>query len=327
MKLASYRHQGRDGIGVVSGEPARVFDITAAWPYGQAATDAPRSMLALIEAGPTAWQALRTAVADIVGEPARGLALDEVTLLPPVRRPSKICCLALNNSANRERILQGPSHPALFIKPASALIGHDADICLHADFGRVHPEPELAVIIGREAKNIREQDAYAHVFGYTVHNDITGATMRGEDTFHYRAIHPAPDDPAGVRHVDTWVSYPGRYKGSDTFGCMGPWLVTADEIADPHALAISCAHQGRLVTADSTAHLTFKTPQVLAFISRYMTLWPGDIVSLGTALQPSGGGGAVQNVDLTTLGGPVTVSIEGIGTLRNGVRRLDERGH
>jgi 2-keto-4-pentenoate hydratase/2-oxohepta-3-ene-1,7-dioic acid hydratase in catechol pathway len=147
--------------------------------------------------------------------------------------------------------------------------------------------------------------------------------MREEDTFHYRAIHPKGGNSAEVEYVDTWVSYSGRYKGADTFACMGPWLVTKDEIADPHNLAVSCHHQGRLITEDNTANLFFKTAEVIAFLSGYMTLYPGDIVSMGTALKKSAKGGAIQNVDLSKLGGPVSVTIEGLGTLSNGVRHVD----
>ncbi|MCK9511972.1 MAG: fumarylacetoacetate hydrolase family protein [Pigmentiphaga sp.] len=320
MKIASYRVDGRDGIAMVGADETLLFDIAALWPELGLAAPAPHHMIELIESGPEAMAALRA------HQPAtsRGIPLGLATLLPPVRRPSKIICLALNNSANSDRILSGPSHPATFLKPASALLGHGGHIELRPSDGRVHPEPELAVIIGREGKRIAARDALQHVFGYTVHNDITGATMRGEDTFHYRAIHPAQDGSLEPRYVDTWVSYPGRYKGSDTFACMGPWLTTADAIPDPHKLAIACHHQGRTVTEDNTGNLTYKTAEVIAFVSRYMTLWPGDIISLGTALRRSAIGGAVQNIDLAAMGGPVSVSIEGIGTLSNGVRMIEE---
>ena len=96
---------------------------------------------------------------------------------------------------------------------------------------------------------------------------------------------------------------------------MGPWLVTKDEIPDPHDLSVRCVHQGTLITAN----LFYKVPQVLAFLSYYLTLWAGDIVSLGTALQKSAGGGAGQNVDLNRFGGPIEVSIERLGTLTNSV--------
>jgi 2-keto-4-pentenoate hydratase/2-oxohepta-3-ene-1,7-dioic acid hydratase in catechol pathway len=208
----------------------------------------------------------------------------------------------------------------MFIKPSSALIGHQHDIVCKPEYGRTHPEPELAVVIGRRAKEVSVARAYEHVFGYTIHNDITSPTMRGEDTFHYRAIHPSETDAAGVKYVDTWVSYPGRYKCADTFACMGPWLVTADEIPDPHALAVSCTHQEREVTADNTRNLFYTVPEVISFLSNYMTLLPGDIVSMGTALSAaSANSGAIQNVDLNKRGGPISVMIERLGTLTNSV--------
>jgi 2-keto-4-pentenoate hydratase/2-oxohepta-3-ene-1,7-dioic acid hydratase in catechol pathway len=145
--------------------------------------------------------------------------------------------------------------------------------------------------------------------------------MREADTFHYRAIHPGPGDADGVRYVDSWVSYPARYKGADTFGPLGPWVVTADEIPDPHALRVQCRHDGRLITDDSTGNLRFSVAEVISFASRYLTLEPGDVIAMGTALRASAGGGAVQNVDLVRLGGLIEVEIERIGVLSNPVER------
>ena len=246
-------------------------------------------------------------------------AIDGLHWLPPIPRPGKLVCLALNNSANKDRIIKGPAHPAMFTKPATSLLGHGQPIRLRPDYGRVHPEPELAVVIGRGGADIAAADAYSHVFGYTIINDLTSPTMRTDDTFHYRAIHPRADDPTQIQHVDTWVSYPGRYKGTDGFGPIGPWIATRDEIADPHALTVSCLHQGRVITEDSTQNLSYKIPEVIEFVSYYMTLEPGDIIALGTALKSAGGGQAVQTVDLNLLGGPIAVSISGIGTLSNPV--------
>lgn len=324
MKLASFHYSGRDSIGIVDQAGEHVFDLAPVWTHVFGAKPCPPTMIDLIEAGPQVVGALKAALKGDTGLLRDGISIESVKLQPPVRRPSKICCIALNNSANSDRIMKGPKHPAMFTKPASALIGHGGDIEVRGSYGRTHPEPELAVIIGTEGKNIKAEDAYAHVFGYTVHNDITGATMRGEDTFHYRAIHPKKQDQLAIEYVDTWTSYPGRYKGSDTFSCLGPWIVTIDEIPDPHLLGISCNHQGRLITSDSTANLTHHTPEIIAFVSKYMTLWPGDVVSLGTALKKSTDGGAIQNVDLTRLGGPVSVTIESIGTLSNGVRLVED---
>jgi 2-keto-4-pentenoate hydratase/2-oxohepta-3-ene-1,7-dioic acid hydratase in catechol pathway len=321
VKLASFHAAGRDRVGVLV--DGQLVDVSRCIPTADGTSDnQPRTMLELIEGGATARDHVQRFVESQTAGSLQGerFAPDEVLWHAPVRRPSKICCIALNNSANADRILSGPSHPAMFIKPSSALLGHGGDVECHPEFGRTHPEPELALIIGAAAKNIREHDAYDFVFGYTIHNDITSPTMRGEDTFHYRAIHPGASDPQAVEHVDTWVSYPGRYKCSDTFACMGPWLVTKDEVPDPHNLRVRCSHKGVLITDDNTGNLFFKAPQVLAFLSRYLTLLPGDIVSLGTALQKSARGGAVQNVDLNRFGGPIEVSIERLGTLTNGVK-------
>lgn len=273
------------------------------------------SVLDVLKDWPVAAARIRAAAAS-----SPHFSVDDLSWLPPIPNPGKLVCVALNNSANKDRIMSGPKHPATFIKPASSLVGHGQPIRLRPEYGRVHPEPELAVVIGRKATDVTEADALDHVFGYTILNDLTSPHMRGEDTFHYRAIHPAPEADDGIEYVDSWVSYPGRYKGADTFGPIGPWIATTDELADPHNLSISCIHQGRVVTKDNTGNLTNHTAAVLAFVSSYQTLFPGDIVALGTALQANAGGGAVQNVDLNTLGGPIEVQIEGIGTLSNPVQ-------
>jgi 2-keto-4-pentenoate hydratase/2-oxohepta-3-ene-1,7-dioic acid hydratase in catechol pathway len=328
MRLASFHAQGRDRIGAAIADDSLVDLAEAAAASGvQSGDDAINpaafsDLIAFIEAGGRALAAMSRAVELARSRPdaVPRYAVRDVRWHPPVRRPSKLVCLALNNSANKDRILSGPQHPASFIKGANALTGHREPIVIKPVYGRCHPEPELAVVIGRRAKEIRAEDAYGHVFGYTIHNDITSPTMRGEDTFHYRAIHPAKDDPSRIEYVETWVSYPGRYKGSDTFSPLGPWLVTRDEIADPHSLTVSCHHRGELVTEDSTANLFYKVPEVLAFLSQYMTLLPGDVVSMGTALKRSAPGArAVQNVELNKLGGPISVTISGIGTLENPV--------
>ena len=316
MKIGTIIRDGEERAAVIV-DGAAVDLREAALALGRP-DEAPASVLDVIAAKDRFADSIAAAVASGAGR----IALDRVTLAPPIPHPGKILCLALNNSANKDRILSGPQHPAFFPKPASCLIGSGAAIVLRADYGRVHPEPELAVVIGRKGRDIAAEHAEAHVYGYTIMNDLTSPTMRADDTFHYRAIHPANDGSDGVRYVDTWVSYPGRYKGSDTFGPIGPWIVTRDEIADPHDLTVRCLHQGRLVTEDNTCNLFYKIPQVIAFVSAYMTLFPGDVISLGTALKSAAAGGkAVQTVDLNSMGGPIAVSISGIGTLENPVVR------
>lgn len=317
MRLASVVDGDRPFLGLEVGN--RVLDLSDAL-----GDKAPAGMLGLIEAFDTLAVSIAELERRALTDPS-GLKFhdpDGLTWQAPVPNPSKICCLALNNSANADRILKGPDHPATFVKPSSALAGHGQAIECRPEYGRVHPEPELAFVVGRKAKGVRAAEAMDYVFGYTIHNDITSPTMRGDDTFHYRAIHPKADDPRGIEYVDTWVSYPGRYKCADTFSCMGPWLVTRSEIRDPHDLTVRCIHKGETITEDNTQNLFFKIPETLEYITSYMTLLPGDIVSMGTALKKSAGGGAVQNIDLNRLGGPISVSIEGLGELRNPVAHL-----
>ena len=313
MKLGTVSVAGEQRIAVaVALDRAVVLDGAAmALPAGL-----PADVAAAMAGGPAALAALQSAAARGLPQP-----LEALHWLPPLVRPGKVVCVALNNSANKDRIIRGPAHPATFIKPASSLIGHGQPIRLRKAYGRVHPEPELALVIGKSGRDIPEAAAYQHVFGYTIINDLTSPTMREDDTFHYRAIHPKSGGSEGIEYRDTHVSYPGRYKGCDTFGPIGPWLCTRDEVPDPHDLTVRCLHQERLITEDTTRNLFYKVPQVLAFVSHYMTLEAGDIISLGTALRSAGGGQAVQTVDLNTLGGPIAVSISGLGTLSNPVVR------
>lgn len=323
LKIASVRVANEDFV-ALSGPNDDIFSLPTAQKAVLGKTeDWAYDMLALIEGGSAVLQQLTRINEALAKTPDLLASIDDSSIQwhPPVPKPSKICCLALNNSANSERIMTGPSHPAVFVKAANALVGHGQSIVVKEHYGRVHPEPELAIVIGRRAKDIAAKSAMDHVFGYTIHNDITSPTMRGEDTFHYRAIHPKRGDDADIEYIETFVSYSGRYKCSDTFSPMGPWITLRDSIADPHALLIRCDHKGQLVTEDSTQNLTHKVPEVLEFISGYMTLEPGDIVSMGSALKRVGGNGmAVQNVDLRVLGGPISVSIERIGTLSNDIR-------
>ena len=311
MKLGTVCVAGAQRIAVaLSEERAVVLDPQSMeLPAGL-----PADLMAAIAGGSAAAAVLHSAA-------ARGSAqaVDALHWLPPILRPGKVICVALNNSANKDRIIRGPAHPATFIKPASSLIGHGQPIRLRKAYGRVHPEPELAVVIGKCGRDIEEAVAYEHVYGYTIINDLTSPTMREDDSFHYRAIHPKADGAEGIEYRDTWVSYPGRYKGSDTFGPIGPWLCTRDEVLDPHQLTVRCLHQGRLITEDNTRNLFYQVPQVLAYVSQFMTLEPGDIISMGTALKSAGGGQAVQTVDLNRLGGPIAVNISGLGTLSNPV--------
>lgn len=326
MKFACYESGNGPKLGVVSSDGSLVDLSRSLGANDGIAGDAARAgdIGILIEGYKESGDAIRNALyGALSAEPRATIDTTKAIWLPPVRRPSKICCLALNNSANADRIMSGPQHPAIFLKAANALIGHRGRVRIRPEYGRVHPEPELAVVISKTASNVDAADAYDHVFGYTIHNDITSPKMRAEDTFHYRAIHPSEEGESAIKYVDTYTTYPGRYKCSDTFSPIGPWVVTRDEIPDPHNLAVILRRGTEIITQDSTANLTYKIPETLAFVTKYMTLMPGDIVSMGTALKRTTERSvAVQNIDLQTTDEPISISIDGLGTLECGVERI-----
>jgi 2-keto-4-pentenoate hydratase/2-oxohepta-3-ene-1,7-dioic acid hydratase in catechol pathway len=325
MKIACFENGSGPRLGAAATDGGLIDLAMALQRSGDEAGSAVLSsdLISLIEAGPEATMRVRRALDWAITNGGCEVDMGSITWLPPVLRPSKICCLALNNSANSERIIRGPSHPALFLKAANALLGHGGKVKVRAQYGRVHPEPELGIVIAKKATSIDAAAAYDYVYGYTIHNDITSPSMRAEDTFQYRAIHPSASGGAEIEYVDTFTSYPGRYKCSDTFSPLGPWVVTRDEISDPHDLTVTLKCGEQVVTADSTANLTNKVPETLAFITQYITLLPGDVVSMGTALKRAGGSTpAVQNIDLQHIDEPISITIDRIGTLMIGVQRL-----
>lgn len=319
MKLASYRHAGRDCVGFQAPD-GRLIDIAQLL-----GATAPADMLALLRSGSNTWQALRQRVASAdLNLP--GVSLEEVTWHPPVRTPSKIICLALNNRALDAVKIRAPTdHPAFFLKPSTALAGHGQPIRLRMSYGLTHPEPELGVVIGSTLRNATPADALAGVFGYTIVNDITSVGMREEDSFTVRYFKPG-ERPGETTVGEGHTSYPGRYKASDTFAPMGPWLVTADEVGDPATLTIRCWVEDRLVAADHTRNYVWDVPNALSHVSRTMTLLPGDIVSMGTGVGGDADDPATPHVpgvtraDLRKLSGVVKVTIERLGTLANPVQ-------
>ena len=230
----------------------------------------------------------------------------------------------MNNSASNARKISAPDHPAFFLKPPSCFIGHRETIRIRRYYGSVHPEPELAVVIGREAREVEAVDALDYVFGYTIVDDITGNGMRAEDMFHYWAIYADPNNPDETNRVEQHLSYAARYKGSDTFGVMGPWLVTADEVADPDSLDVICRVGGETIAEDSTRYYNYKVAEIISFLSFFMTLYPGDVISLGTAFKPAPGRRSIHHANLQTVAGPIEVEIEGLGTQMSDVE-IDEK--
>jgi 2,4-diketo-3-deoxy-L-fuconate hydrolase len=216
-----------------------------------------------------------------------------VRLGPPVPRPSKIICLGKNYMEHaREGGFDVPSAPLLFAKAPSSLTGPFDPILLPETSGQVDWEVELAVVIGKAGKRISRQEALHYIAGFTVMNDVSGREAQFGD--------------------GQWF----RGKSFDTFAPLGPAVVTPDEILDMTNLRLETRVDGRVMQAGSTRDLIFDIPSIIAYVSRDITLWPGDIISTGT---PSGVG-IFRDPPITLAeGNVVECSIEGIGTLRNRV--------
>jgi len=235
--------------------------------------------------------------------------LQDVTLCAPVERPGKIVCLAGNYRAHiTESGYVEPQKQArftqqLFLKPSTSLVGDGGVIELGKQNVKVGWETELAVVIGKCGKNIKEENAEEYIFGYTVLNDISerGLNSRLENR-HEREMDNFCDWLAG--------------KWFDGFAPCGPWVITKDEILDPHNLEIKFYLNGELRQHGSTRDMIFNIPEQIAYISSIMTFEAGDIISTGT---PAGAGLGDKATSLAD-GDEIVSEIERIGKLTNKVR-------
>lgn len=259
-----------------------------------------------------------------------GIDPSTVTWLPPIRRPGKILGVAINNRMGQKVAHRPFADPAFFLKPPSSLTGHRQPVVIRPTFGITHPEPELAVIIGLAGRDIAEADALDHVFGYTIINDVTSPGLKLADSI--ELIAPPGFGGAYTKLLDwrnvidedhkrsNYLTYHARSKGTDTFGPIGPWIVTADEVEDPNDLAIRSYDGDTAVFDDSTANLVFSVRRIIAHASASMTLEPGDIIHCGTAMRPAPDSPyrGLTDWDLQGVGGrPMRIDIDGLGSLVN----------
>jgi 5-oxopent-3-ene-1,2,5-tricarboxylate decarboxylase / 2-hydroxyhepta-2,4-diene-1,7-dioate isomerase len=215
----------------------------------------------------------------------------EATLKAPILRPPKIVALGLNYALHaKEGNAPVPSEPIIFMKAGSSVIGPEETILLPTDLGRMDHEVELAVIIGRRATAVKKKEAMNVVAGFTVLNDVTARELQTKDL---EQKHP-------------WF----RSKSYDTFTPIGPWIVTTDEIPMPMRVGLECRVNGKIRQKANTSSMIFDVPTQIEFISKYITLEPGDILSTGTPH----GIGPIQDGDT------VLCRIEKIGELKNPVR-------
>ena len=219
-----------------------------------------------------------------------------VRLGPPVAPPRQIICLGKNYRDHAQEFdAKVPQHPVYFSKSPGSLCGPGDPIRLRPGMERVDGEAELALVIGRRARDIQEGDALAHVAGYTVFNDVTDRDLQKSRLQWFFA------------------------KSVDSFGPLGPWLVTRDEVKRPHALGIRQRVNGEVLQDSKTSKMIFRIEQVLADLSRVMTLEPGDVISTGT---PGGIGSARRPPAVLHDGDVVECEIDGIGVLRNPVAMM-----
>ena len=217
---------------------------------------------------------------DLVGK------ISEVQLLPPAQ-PSKIICIGRNYLAHAEEFgRETPTEPILFFKPPSSLIGHKSPIILLPENGRVDHESEVAVVIGKEGRFIPEEEALSYILGYTCANDVSDRTFQNNDK--------------------QWT----RAKGFDSFCPLGPWLETDLDISD---LKIQCLLNGEEKQSSTTSLMLFSVQYLITYISRIMTLFPGDLILTGT---PAG-------VGPIHPGDEIEICVEGIGSLINPVLLAD----
>jgi 2-keto-4-pentenoate hydratase/2-oxohepta-3-ene-1,7-dioic acid hydratase in catechol pathway len=237
-------------------------------------------------------------------------SLDSVELCAPVQRPGKLLCLAGNY---RDHITESgfvvPEQTdvitqQIFLKPSTCIIGNEEEILIEHNNVLVGWETELAVVIGKRGKHIPAEKAYDFVFGYTILNDVTERRLNSRLQNRRK------------RELDTFFDWLGG-KWFDTFAPCGPWVVTMDEIVDPHDLEIKLTINGELRQHGNTRDMIFNIPEQIAYISSIMTLEPGDIISTGT---PAGAG--IGGDTSLHDGDELVCEIEKIGTLRNRVRYL-----
>ncbi len=255
----------------------------------------PSDMLAFLRQGGAAMQLAR----EIEARAAPSRPLSEVTLLAPVTNPSKVVAIGLNYMDHcREQGIEPPEAPVIFAKFPSAVIGPGVAIRWDPALTRqVDYEVELAVVMGRVARGVPAAEALDYVAGYTICNDVSARDLQFGD--------------------GQWV----RGKSLDTFCPLGPWLVTRDEIADPHNLAMCSVVNGERLQDSTTAEMIFRVPQLIEFISRAFTLLPGDVIATGT---PDGVGVFRSPPIFLKDGDVVTLEIEGLGQLTN--HCVEERG-
>jgi 2-keto-4-pentenoate hydratase/2-oxohepta-3-ene-1,7-dioic acid hydratase in catechol pathway len=294
MRLVSFLADGPPRAGVLGTDQTVV-------PVADLVAGAPTDMLDLLAAGPPLWDQLRQAAATA----QRGKPLASVRLSAPIPRPRRnVFCVGWNYSEHfaegqgmrgpNDSPQQLPEYPSLFSKQPSTVVGPEAPVWHSAPASdQLDWEVELAVVIGVPGRDIPEEQAFEHVFGYTVGNDVSVRDVQR-------------------RHGGQWF----KGKNFDSHCPLGPWIVSADEIGDPHNLRISLRVNGQTKQDSNTRFMVFRIPRIIKEVSLGLRLEPGDVILTGT---PDGVGFARKPPEFLKVGDVMEAEIEHIGVLRNSV--------
>ena len=274
MKLIRFGLPGEEKPGVATAEG--MFDVTAfGEDFGERflETDGLNRL--------AAWWAANSSKCPRVPDGAR--------LGAPLQRPSKIICIGLNYADHaRETGAAIPKEPIVFFKSTSSLVGPNDDLVIPRNSVKTDWEVELAVVIGKKASYVEEKDAMDHVAGFALHNDYSEREFQ-------------------LERGGQWV----KGKSNDTFAPLGPWLVTKDEIADVNSLRLWLTVNGKTMQDGNTSNLIFNVPFIVSYLSQFMTLIPGDVISTGT---PAGVGLGFNPQIFLKAGDVVELGIDGLGS-------------
>jgi 2-keto-4-pentenoate hydratase/2-oxohepta-3-ene-1,7-dioic acid hydratase in catechol pathway len=292
MKLVRYRNGKRTSYGTLTKDKI-VCLPTLAKALRQSFPKDLEALIALGAEGVTEAQELLKNAKKHEISPASG-SVNEVAVLAPIPKPGKIVCLGLNYRDHAaEQGKDVPDEPVIFMKPCTAIIGPKDSIVKPSFVKQLDYEAELAIIIGKKAKNVSASEAESHIFGYTILNDVSARDVQFKDK--------------------QWT----RGKGFDTFAPTGPCVTTADEMRDTSNLAIRTWVNDDLRQDSSTRNMAFNVSEIIRQLSQIMTLEPCDIIATGT---PAGVGFAMKpQPKFLQAGDTVKIEIEGIGVLENRV--------
>lgn len=284
MRLVTFLHHNQPRLGALLDDS--ILDLNQANP------DIPADIFLLLSAGASALDLAREALAE--ANPAALVPASAATLLAPIPRPGKILCIGHNYKGHigigKTEI---PEHPNFFCKTANVITGPLNPIFIPRITSQVDYEAELAVIIGKRGRDIPEAEALDYVAGYSIFNDVSARDVQ--------------------KRTSQWF----LGKSFDSFGPLGPALVTKDEIPDPHSLALELTVNGIPKQRAHTSDLIFSIPFLVSYLSRVMTLDPGDIIATGTpAKLPE----AANPQRFLEPGDIVSITIQNLGTLSNPVQ-------